>query len=263
MTVDANAASIALAMNGAVAYVEIKWARRHNAIDAETANALVVRCRELDNNDFVRAVVLFGQGASFGVGGDLNELKWDPPRTARQIIGPLHEAISILVGLDAPVIGKVRGSVAGGSMSLSLACDLVVASANTKFKFAYTNLATTADLGGALHLPHIVGLRNAMQIALLNETIDAARACELRIVNQVVADEQLDEHVDRLAQRLASGPTKAFGRMKRQLRQAVGTGLHGHLTAEAVSFVESAGTQDFHETVDGILGKRAPRFIGA
>jgi len=113
---------------------------QHNAIDIETAKAYLDRCREVDNNDGVRAVVLCGQGTSFGVGGDLSELKFDAPRTARKIIAPLHEAVSILVALDAPIIAKLRGNVAGGSMSLSLACDVAVASANTKFNFAYTNL---------------------------------------------------------------------------------------------------------------------------
>jgi 2-(1,2-epoxy-1,2-dihydrophenyl)acetyl-CoA isomerase len=263
MTVNSKAGNVALKIKEAVAYIEIQRERRHNAIDIETAKSLLDRCREIDHNDLVRAVVVFGQGASFGVGGDLTELKVDPPRTARKIIGPLHEAVSILVGLDAPVIAKVRGNVAGGSMSLSLACDLVVASVNTKFNFAYTNLGTTADLGGSWHLPHIVGLRKAMQIALLNDTIDAERARDLGIVNHVVADEELDDHVDRLAERLASGPTRAFGRMKRQLRQALGTGLHGQLNAEVTSFVQSARTHDFSEAVDAILAKRTPRFIGA
>ncbi len=274
MTANAAPGPVGLTVKGAVAYIEVQRASRHNAIDVETAKAYLECCREVDNNDSVRAVVLCdndsvravvlcGQGASFGVGGDLTEFKFDAPRSARKIIGPLHEAVSILVSLDAPVIAKVRGNVAGGSMSLVLACDLAMASANTKFNFAYTNLGTSADLGGSWHLPHIVGLRSAMQIALLNEAIDAERARELGIVNKVVPDDELDAEVERLAQRLASGPTKAMGRMKRQLRQALSNGLHSQLNAEAISFVESARTKDFQEAVDAILGKRTPRFVGA
>ena len=263
MTANATPSPVALTMKGAVAYIEVQRASRHNAIDIETAKAYLDRCREVDNNDGVRAVVLCGQGTSFGVGGDLSELKFDAPRTARKIIAPLHEAVSILVALDAPIIAKLRGNVAGGSMSLSLACDVAVASANTKFNFAYTNLGTAADLGGSWHLPHIVGLRNAIQIALLNEPIDAYRALELGIVNKVVPDDELDVDVDRLAQQLANGPTKAMGRMKRQLRQALSNGLHAQLNAEAISFVESAKTKDFQEGVDAILGRRTPRFVGA
>ena len=254
---------VTLDRDGAVAFIEICRPERHNALDVETAKAFLERCREVDRDDGVRAVVLSGQGASFGVGGDLNELKVDPPRTARKIIAPLHEAVALLASMDAPVVAKLRGIVAGGSMSLALACDLAIASEDVRFNFAYTNAGTTADLGGSWHLPRIVGLRNALQIALLNETIDATRAHALGVVSKVVSGEQLDAEVSSLAHRLAGGPTKALGRMKRLLRQSATSGLDAHLAVELTTFVESARTSDFREAVDALLGKRPPRFTGA
>src|SRR5258708_32633154 len=95
-----------------------------------------------------------------------------------------------------------------------------------------------------------------MQIAVLNEVIDGAGGRELGIVNKVVPEDELDAEVERLAQRLASGPTKAMGRMKRQLRQALSNGLHGQLNAEAISLEESAKTKDFQEAVDAVHRKR-------
>src|SRR5882762_4122857 len=254
---------VVLWRDGAVAFIEIRRAQRHNALDVATAEAFLERCREAGGDDGVRAVVVSGQGASFGVGGDLNELRVEGPGTARKIIAPMHEAVALLAALDAPVIAKLRGIVAGGSMSLALGCDLAVASETTRFNFAYTNAGTTADLGGSWHLPRIVGLRNALQIALLNEPIDAKQAFVLGLVNKVVTDERLDAEVAGLAHRLANGPTKAMGRMKRQLRQALSNGLHAQLNAEAISFVESAKTKDFQEGVDAILARRTPRFVGA
>ena len=254
---------VTILRDGAVAFIEFARPERHNALDVETAEAFLERCREVDRDAGVRAIVLSGQGASFGVGGDLNELKAGGPRTARKIIAPLHEAVALLAGMDAPVIAKLRGIVAGGSMSLALGCDLAVASPQTRFNFAYINVATTADLGGSWYLPRIVGLRGAMQIALLNEPIDAEQAQALGLVNKVVPETQLDAEVNALALKLASGPTKAMGRMKRLLRQSGTNGLHGHLAVELATFVESARTSDFREAIDAILGKRAPRFGGA
>lgn len=254
---------VTLSRVGGVASIEIRRPERHNALDVETAEAFLARCREIDGDESVRAVVLAGQGASFGVGGDLNELKRDSPRTARKIIAPLHEAVALLVSMDAPVVAKLRGIVAGGSMSLALGCDLAIASEDARFNFAYVNAGTTADLGGSWHLPRVVGLRNALQIALLNETVDAKQAHALGLVNTVVAGEQLDAEVNSVARRLASGPTKALGRMKRLLRQSATNGLRDHLALELATFVESARTSDFREALDAILGKRAPHFTGA
>jgi 2-(1,2-epoxy-1,2-dihydrophenyl)acetyl-CoA isomerase len=254
---------VTLEKDGAVAFIEFRRPERHNALDVEMANAFLERCKEVDRNDGVRAIVVAGHGAHFGVGGDLNELKVDGPRTARKIIAPLHEAVALLAGMDAPVIAKLRGIVAGGSMSLALGCDLAIASDQARFSFAYTNAGTTADLGGSWYLPRIVGLRSALQIALLNEAIDARQAHTLGLVNKVVTEGQLDAEVSDLALRLASGPTKALGRMKRLLRQSGTNGLHGHLAVELATFVESARTDDFREAINAILGKRPPRFTGA
>jgi len=239
------------------------WRAVRLVLDVATAEAFLQRCREVDRDDGVRAVVVCGQGASFGVGGDLTELKVDGPLTARRIIEPMHEAVALLAQLNAPVIAKLRGMVAGGSMSLALACDLAVASDGTRFKFAYTNAGTTADLGGSWSLPRLVGLRRAMWLALTNETVDAKQALALGLVNKVVSEDELDGEVLRLAQNLAAGPTRALGRMKQLLRSSGDNGLHDSLATELDTFVESARTADFREAVDAILQKRSPRFTGA
>ena len=254
---------VTLARDWAIAFVEIRRPERHNALNVETAEALLERCLEISRDDGVRAVVVSGQGASFGVGGDLGELQKGGAATASRIIEPLHQAVALLAEMDAPVIAKLRGIVAGGSMSLALGCDLAIASDGTRFNFAYTNIGTTADVGGSWHLPRLVGLRRAMQIALLNDPIDAHQALALGLVNKVVPDEDLDADVAALANTLASGPTKAFGRMKRLLRQSGTNGLRDHLDVELETFVDSAGTSDFVEAIDARLGKRAPRFVGS
>ena len=258
-----NEQRVALLRDGAIAFIEIRRPERHNALDVETALALLATCRQLGPEAGVRAVVLSGQGASFGVGGDLNELRAGGAAAARNIIEPLHEAAMLLAEVDAPVIAKLRGIVAGGSMSLALGCDLAIASEGARFNFAYTNIGTTADVGGSWHLPRIVGLRRAMQIALLNETLDASQALALGLVNKVVPDEMLDAEVAVLANTLASGPTRAFGRMKRLLRQSGTSGLRDHLAVELETFADSAGTSDFVEAIEARLGKRAPRFVGS
>ena len=254
---------VKLVRDGAIAFVEIRRPERHNALNVEAAEALLAKCLEISRNDGVRAVVLSGQAASFGVGGDLGELRTGGAATARRIIEPLHQVAALIAEMDAPVIAKLRGIVAGGSMSLALGCDLAIASDGARFNFAYTNIGTTADVGGSWHLPRLVGLRRAMQIALLNEPIDAGQALALGLVNKVVRDEDLDADVAALANSLANGPTKAFGRMKRLLRQSGTNGLRDHLAEELETFVDSAGTRDFAEAVEARLGKRAPRFVGS
>ncbi len=254
---------VTLAREGAVACVEIRRPERHNALDVETAEALLERCRQLSRESGLRAIVISGEGASFGVGGDLDMLSTGGAAAARRIIEPLHEAVSRLAEIDAPVIAKLRGIVAGGSMSLALGCDLAIASERARFNFAYTNIGATADVGGSWHLPRIVGLRRAMQIALLNESIDASQALALGLVNKVATEDRLDAEVAAIANALAAGPTQAYGRMKRLLRQSASHGLREHLDLELRTFIDSTGTSDFVEAVRARLDKRAPTFTGS
>jgi 2-(1,2-epoxy-1,2-dihydrophenyl)acetyl-CoA isomerase len=107
-----------------------------------------------------------------------------------------------------------------------------------------------------------VGLRRAMQIALLSDTFDAAEALHLGLVNRVVPADRLQEETLALARRLAVGPTLAYGRMKRLMRQSFETGLPTQLDAERENFKASTQTGDFKEGLEAFFAKRPAVFKG-
>ena len=233
-----------------------------NALDVPTALAFLAACHSLKDDPEVRVVVIRGEGKAFGVGGDLAELQQGSGTTPAGLIDPLHEGIKILAALNAPVIASLHGVVAGGSLSLSMACDLAIAAEGTRFNLAYANVAANCDVSGSWSLPRLVGLRNAMQIALLSDTFDAAEALRLGLVNKVVAADRLHEETQALAQRLAAGPTLAYGRLKRLLRQSFETDLATQLDAERDNFTASSKTADFKEALLAFFAKRRPVFLG-
>ena len=233
-----------------------------NALDAPTARAFLAACQSLADDSQVRVVVIRGEGRTFGVGGDLAALQHDSAATAQALIGPLHEAVLLLAGLNAPVIASLHGVVAGGSLSLSMACDLAIAAEGTRFNLAYANVATSCDVSGSWSLPRLVGLRRAMQIALLSDTFNAAEALHLGLVNRVVPADRLQDETLALARRLAVGPTLAYGRMKRLMRQSFETGLATQLDAERENFKASTQTGDFKEGLEAFFAKRPAVFKG-
>jgi 2-(1,2-epoxy-1,2-dihydrophenyl)acetyl-CoA isomerase len=194
-----STAPVLLHREGAVAWLTLNRPAALNALDIPTANAFLACCEELAADTGVRAVVLKGEGKTFGVGGDLAALRHDAAATAMALIEPLHRAVLLLTSMDAPVIASLHGSVAGGSMSLSMACDLAIAADTTRFNLAYVNVAANCDVSGSWHLPRLVGLRNAMAIALLGDSFDAAEALRLGLVNRVVPAVALQEETDALA----------------------------------------------------------------
>ncbi len=233
-----------------------------NALDVPTADAFLAACQALANDPLVRVVVLRGEGRAFGVGGDLAVLQHDAANTAEALIGPLHEAVLLLAALNAPVIASLHGVVAGGSLSLSMACDLAIAAEGTRFNLAYANVAASCDVSGSWSLPRLVGLRQAMQIALLCDTFDATEALRLGLINRVVPAGQLHAETQALALRLAQGPTLAYGRLKRLMRQSFETDLSTQLDAERTNFKASTQTADFKEALDAFFTKRPAVFQG-
>src|SRR5207247_366640 len=188
-----------------------------NALDEAMAQALLDACRTIQASDGIRVIVLNGEGRAFMAGGDLAGFHADFAQaalTATKLIDPLHQALGVLAALPQPVLGSLHGPVAGDGVSLALACDLAIAADDTTFNLAYTRIGASADGASSWTLPRIVGLRRAMEIALLADNIDAAEALRLGMVNRVASRDLLAVQTEELAQRLASGPTYAYGRMK-------------------------------------------------
>ncbi|MGP8473908.1 enoyl-CoA hydratase/isomerase family protein [Burkholderia sp. PR2] len=253
---------VVLARDGAVASIVFNRASAMNALDVPTAAAFLAVCEAVASDQGIRAVVIRGEGRAFGVGGDLTALRDGGVAAAEELIRCMHDGIKILAALDAPVIASVHGAVTGGSLSLSLACDLVLAAEGTRFNLAYANVAASCDVSGSWSLPRMVGLRHAMEIALLSQTFDAAEALRLGLVNRVVPEDRLGEETLAIARKLAAGPTLAYGRMKRLMRDSFDHDFATHLDAERDGFKASAETEDFQEAISAFFGKRPAVFAG-
>jgi len=102
----------------------------------------------------------------------------------------------------------------------------------------------------------------AMEIALLGDRFDAARALQWGLVNRVVPVAQLQEATMALATRLAKGPTAVYGRTKKLINESLAHTLADQLQAEQDSFVASAMGADFSEGISAFVEKRKPLFVG-
>lgn len=247
---------------GAIVTLQFNRPEAMNALDVATARALLAAVQDIAGDASVRAVLLKGAGRAFVAGGDLALLAADPVQGARELLGPLNEALLLLQNLDAPVIAQVHGAAAGAGLSLMLMCDFVLAAEGTKFNLAYINLGTSCDVGASWALPRLVGLRRALEIAMLGETFGADEALRLSLVNRVLPAAELEAAAQAFAERLAAGPTIAYGHMRRLLRAGLDNDLAAQLQAEARSFEACAQTADMKGGIDAFLAKRKPQFNG-
>ena len=251
-----------LERNGAIATLRFNRPGALNAIDVPMATALLAAVRSIAKDNSVRCVVLCGAGKGFMAGGDLATLRADPAQGAKDLLTPLNEAVALLAQLNAPVIAQVHGVAAGAGLSLMLQADFVLAAEGTRFNLAYINLGTSCDVGASWALPRLVGLRRALEIAMLGDTYSALEAERLGLVNRVVPAAEFDAAVQELAQRLAGGPTLAYGHMRRLMRNAFDHDLPTQLAAEAEAFVACARSADLPEGIEAFYAKRPAVFQG-
>jgi 2-(1,2-epoxy-1,2-dihydrophenyl)acetyl-CoA isomerase len=211
----------------------------------------------------VRCVVLTGTGNSFCAGHDITEML-----AARgQNISyrkHLEETYNLLIlqirRLEKPVIAAANGPVAGAGLGVALACDLRVASETALFTVGFTGIGLVPDSAVSLLLPALIGLGRATEFTFTNQPITAVEALEWGLVNQVVPEYKLGEVGEKLAARLADGPTGAYGLTKRLFNQNVLSNLEEALAFEGeIQEIASKGKEHM-EGVRAFLEKRKPSF---
>ena len=215
----------------------------------------------------VKALLLRGAGRAFCAGGDigwmakaLTEGRW----TEMEALLDLGVAVAHgLATLPKPVVAVVQGPAAGAGMSLALGADLRIATPEAAFSMAFVKIGLHPDWGGSVMLSRLVNPSLAAELMMLGDTLDAARAQALGLVNQVVPGDQLEAALEALGCRLAAGPAETFARIKATLLRNQGLdteGLRARLEAEGAQMKAAMRHPDAKEGLAAFLEKRTPRF---
>ena len=233
-----------------------------NAIDASFATAFHDACIAITRAPEVRVVVVSGNGRGFLAGGDLAQFQRDAAAIPELMIQPMHEGLLLLSGLGAPVIASLHGAVAGAGLSLAAACDLAIAADDVRFSLAYPSVGVSSDLGASWTLPRLLGLRRALQLALLDTPFGGDEALRLGLINFLVPAASLQKETERLVARIAAQPPLALASLKRLMRESYNRDFAAQLDAERESFRRCASSADSREAVASFLEKRPGKYLG-
>ena len=258
--------TVLLDFEDGVATLRLNRPDKGNAIDERMAADLAEAATQIAERTDIRAVLITGNGPNFTVGGDLGlfagTAREQLPNRLRRMIDDYHLAIERLTGIDAPVVAAVRGGAGGGGLGLLYAADIVVAADDARFALGYGALGLTADGGNTWFLPRMVGMRRAQELFLLNRRLTAQEALAFGLVSRLAPSAAVETEAATLAAKLAAGPTRAFGAVRRMLRQSFETGLSDQLDAEKDSIVVASSTEDAQEGIAAFAAKRRPHFRG-
>ena len=252
-------------INDNIATITLSRPDNANALSlimAEELHTVSIICA---TNRDIRAVILTGEGKMFCAGGDLQDFKQAGDQKEALLLRMatiLHAAVIRFSNMDAPLIMAVNGAAGGGGFSLMLAGDYVIASSRAKLVSAYTASGLTPDGSSTYYLAKHIGLLRAKELMFTNRVLTAQEAMDWGLVNRVVEPEDLMKEAMAMAKTFASGPTKAYGRLKRLLQTSFSDPAEAQLEKETQGIASMMTTRDGPHGLEAFLNKQKPEFEG-
>lgn len=218
-------------------------------------------------NQETRAVVVTGEGRGFCSGGDVHgiigALLGRPMREILAFTRLTGELIGNMRLFDRPIVAAMNGVAAGAGAVIALASDFRVMADSASIAFLFTKVGLTgADMGAGYLLPRVVGFGRATEMLMLGDPVPAEEALKIGLVHRVVAQEEVLSTAERLARRLADGPTLALRMTKKMLEHEWSMSLGPALEAEAQAQALLMMGEDHAEFHRSFVEKRPARFQG-
>ena len=257
-----------------IATITLNRPDKLNALSPLMMSELVHAFRKVNQDDETKVLVITGAGRGFCSGVDLapqtgnqGSSSSTKGKTETEIegINPSdfpREAPLALSGMKKPVIAAINGVAVGGGCTLTLPCDIRIASETARFSIPLTRLSFTFELGSSYFLSRIIGIGKACELVFTGRMIDAKEAKEIGLVNQVVPADQLTEITYEMASNIAKAAPLAQEISKMGLYQGLNADLPTQLRWEVLANGYLGGTEDRKEAIKAFMEKRAPIFKG-
>lgn len=255
--------TVLIKQEGPLLHISLNRPHCYNAMNSELIDALN-EAMDQARREEVRVVKITGEGQGFCAGGDIAQFHQliQSGTIPRSMPEHLHEMIMKIRTLPKPVVAVIHGPCAGAGFSLTLACDISIASDKATFSLAYTGIGLSPDGSSTFFLPRHVGMKKAMELFFNPALLSATQACNLGLINTVVPQAELEQTAKLWIQKLAQGPTKAYAAVKNLINQAYTNNLADQLDLETETICATVLTKDFQEGVRAFIDKEKPHFTG-
>jgi len=242
-----------------------------NAFSQPLASALAEALEDMWYDRMVKVIIIRGAGGNFSAGGDVKGMKErvdccqqgvEPVSDTRKNLRNLNRITTLVRKIDKPVIAWMEGAVAGGGLSLAMACDFSFAQEACKLVFAFVNIGLAPDMGSSLLLTRRVGMPRATELFMTGSRFNGRQAADWGIITDAVPAEELEARVMKLSRKLAAGPARSYAAVKAALNRTMYQGLDDAMTAEVECQSTLVGSHDHMEAVTAFVEKRLPVFLG-
>jgi len=233
-----------------------------NALSKELLTALQTELASIAVDKAIRVVVITGAGKAFCVGHDLKEMRAQHTKKYMQdLFGQCAEVMLAITRMPQPVIARVQGVATAAGCQLVATCDLAVAAEQARFAVSGINVGLFCSTP-AVALSRAMARKEAMEMLLTGEFIDAAEAVRRGLINHVVPLEKLDSEVQRLVDSIVSKSSVAIAMGKQLFYQQLDTELEAAYQLAAETMACNMMTEDAAEGIDAFMQKRMPTWRG-
>ncbi len=245
---------------GKALWITINREERRNALNPEVIEGIHSAIEAAGADASLRAIVLTGAGQkAFCAGADLSRGTGvfaeglDEPTTDFGRLARTARAVGL------PIIGRVNGDCVAGGMGLMAMCDLVIASEHARFGLPEAKVGVF-PMQVVVYLRRMLHPRHVNELCLTGELIDAARAREIGIANEVVPFEQLDARVEALIAKVSALSPVALKRGKSAIAAMESMGFQEALAFAETQIAITSRTDDAREGIAAFNEKRKPRW---
>ena len=240
---------------------------QRNAMSPQMLELFHEKLKELDGDREIRCIVIDGAGGNFVAGGDIKawaQLSGKSPSERsddfRARLKTAYPTARLFDSIEKPVIAAIRGYSIGAGLSFVLGADFVIADQTAALVFGHIRMGLVPDMGLTYYLPRVVGERRALQLTLLGSQLDAVRAKELGLVDEVVAPDALEDAIAGLTAKIIAAPAGATVETKRLMRLSRHNTFASQFDAEAEGAASCVSDEDFMEAVAAFSERRQAKF---
>ena len=227
-----------------------------NALSMKLSEEIVEAIEIVRQSTKLKFLVMKGEGPNFCVGDDITEMiKWGNANDITRRCRYYQNMANQLEELDKITIAAVDGYAVGGGLEITMVCDFVIATERSKWGMPEVDVGITPGWGGTTRLSRLIGRRRAKEINLIGALHTSKKAVEWNLWNRVVANDQLDEEVERLLEVLKSKNQQGMRQLKFIINRGVECDLYTAQGFEVLSGALTGAVSGFWKIKDADQGK--------
>jgi 2-(1,2-epoxy-1,2-dihydrophenyl)acetyl-CoA isomerase len=229
-----------------------------NALNETMKNELTHALKETEEDDEIRVMILTGRGRGFCAGADLNRFmefqESDKGHQKKSRFGSI-DFPRAFIQYPKPIIAAINGPAYGFGFTVTLTCDIRLASERAKFSCAFVRIGVTPEFCSTFFLPRLIGYGKAAELIFTARPFDAHEALEIGAVNQIFSHSRLMPEAKKMAKQIASMPPTAVQKSKEILRHGMQSTLEQVIQHEAVVFLDAMKTEEHQLALSKLLAQ--------